>query len=370
MLINDDECDTEYPEALEDERLFAEDLLNPLPPTFLLATIHVVRLLSPLSRLFRSLCITNEILAKFENHLGDCLQLFPKVLHIAAPDPLEPRMLGPIICFQNTRLMLHRHNLSPSCSPEQRLQAIDQCFNAARDTTDLISRCTFQGMTAADLDQRFALVASTFFCTHLWRCMLFLLFRHQFDAFFLQLRILSSIGVHKAVNISCGRYLAFFIRRLIEHYDKSNTKIEHEEELLVYVSGDLQASTNSWAWGNAETGTLLSRRQKHGKPRHTQGTELGQSPSDAISSTWANSLEPEEQQDWGGWDLVGKSARHLQQLVTNLRDPGGSNPPGLQLPQITAQGASPLSTTSRSAVPPSAPSADSSRSRMKITNII
>ena len=56
MLINDDECDTEYPDMLEDERSMfdaSSPASNPPPSVLLLANIHVARLLAPLAKLFR-----------------------------------------------------------------------------------------------------------------------------------------------------------------------------------------------------------------------------------------------------------------------------------------------------------------------------
>ena len=55
MLINDDECDTEYPQVLDEERLVTDDIQTPLPPTLLLASVHVARLLAPAAASLRRL---------------------------------------------------------------------------------------------------------------------------------------------------------------------------------------------------------------------------------------------------------------------------------------------------------------------------
>lgn len=346
-----------------------EDVQTPLPATLLLASVHVSRLMAPLAKMFRSLCITNEALTKFETHLGECLKLLPQPLQPSTTTPLDPCLMAPILYFQNTRLLLHRHNLSPSSSPEQRSQAIERCVQAARDTATVLSRCMVPHTQSPDWEQRFILSSTTIICTHLWRCMLLLLFQQFFDAFYVILRAASAINDARFINICCGRHLSFFIRRLIEYYERGGSlDPEHDEEILVYVSADLQASTNSWVWGNAETGTHLSRRQKHGRPRNLH-TENEHFPGNAASApSWDGLLSEEEQHDWGGWQHVENSARYLQRLCDSRqhrmhdqhpspypRQPGSNeHNPGLTLP--------PLNT-------PNTPTGDS-RSRMTIANII
>ncbi|RMZ85753.1 hypothetical protein DV737_g479, partial [Chaetothyriales sp. CBS 132003] len=256
MLINDDECDTEYPDILADERSIFDTTnvaSDPPPSVILLANIHVARLLSPLAKLFRSLCITNDTLARFEGYLSDCMQLFPSALRLASGAPLDPRIISPLASFQNTRLMLHRHNLSPSCSPEQRAQAIDQCFNIARDTAHVISRC-MTGPLAHEAEERLIVATSG------------------------------------AVDL------------------------EQDEEVVAYLSGDLQATTNSWVWGNAETGTHLSRRQKHGRPKQGSQDSDHSSPAPTQPPSRDSMLSEEEQQDWGGWENLERGARFLQEI--------------------------------------------------------
>jgi hypothetical protein len=315
MLINDDECDTEYPEVLDEERLMGDDVNTPLPATLLLANVHIARLMGPLARMSRSLCITGEALIKFEAHLGDCMRLLPRPLQLTANTALDPCILPPLIAFQNTRVMLHRHNLSPSCSVEQRALAIEQCVGASRDTAAILSRCMPPHPQSHEWEQRFVLAATTLLCTHMWRCMLFLLFRQLFDGFHVLLRAAATIDDTRSVNVSCGRYIAFFVRRLTERLEQSNNlDVDQDEELLVYLSADLQASTNSWVWGNAETGTHLSRRQKHGRPKNVPIEHESHPRSTPKSPSWDNVLSDEETHDWGGWQNIERSARHLQQL--------------------------------------------------------
>ena len=381
MLINDDECDTEYPDILEDERSMfdaANPATNTPPSVLLLANVHVARLLAPVARLFRSLCITNDTLLKYEGHLRDCMHLFPPALQLASSSPLDPRSLPPLINFQNTRIMLHRHNLSPSCSLEQRVQAIEQCSSVARDTASVISRC-LGGQSQQEVDERLVLAATTLCCTHLWRCLLFLLFRPLDEAFFTILRASSVVGSTKAINVCCGRHLSFCLRKLLEKFEVAGAiDLEQDEEFLVYLSGDLQASTNSWVWGNAETGTHLSRRQKHGRPKQPSQDGEQASPVSTQSPSWDSMLSQEEQHDWGDWDRLERCARYLQQLQQRrLQQQLHQHEKHVSiLPRVSTQSSGPTGQAQEQLGPtlapisPSTQSSESSRSRMTIANII
>ncbi|KIV86934.1 hypothetical protein PV11_02510 [Exophiala sideris] len=378
MLINDDECDTEYPQVLDEERLVTDDLQTPLPPTLLLASVHVARLMAPLAKMFRSLCITNEALTRFETHLGECLQLFPRQVQLSSTAALDPCIMVPLIYFQNSRILLHRHNLSPSSSPEQRAQAIEQCVHAARDTAGVLSRCMVPNAKSQDWEQRFILSSTTLLCTHMWRCMLLLLFRQFFDAFFIVLRAAATINDARSINVCCGRYLSFFLRRLITHFEgPTSLGPEHNEEILAYLTADLQSSTNSWVWGNAETGTHLSRRQKHGRPKHLNSENEPQSTPSAQSPSWDNFLSEEEQHDWGGWSHVEQAARYLQRLWENRQHRAPDQIPSPYPQQQQPLPPLPPPSTSNTPVPGLpplivAPNQESSenRTRMKIASII
>lgn len=364
MLINDEDCDTEYPHPFDEENAISSDPLNAHQPSILLATLHIARLLSPLAKLTRSLCINTETLNRFESYLASCMHLFPQQLQLASNTPLDPLTITPLICFQNARLLLHRHNLSPSCSLDQRYQSISHCVIAAQDTAKIIDRCT----GSPDWKQRFLTGATTFLCTHLWRCMLFLIFRRSFEPFFVILRASTLLDDSRAVNISCGRYLSFFVRRLIDRLEQERyADLEQDEEILVYLSADIQASPNSWAWGNAETGTLLSRRQKHGRPRNTTVDSEQYEPPDR-KMAWRSQLSEEEQSDWGGWERVERAVQYLQHLQESIPLPRPpSQPPA---PPITR---SPESDDSQRSSGPSqgtASASDSTRSRMTIASII
>lgn len=318
MMIQDDDCDTEYPGCLDDDR-HIEDPFYPQKATLLLASVHVARLLASLAKLFRSLCITNDATQIFEVHLENCLHLFPQQFQPEATGPLDPLTIAPILYFQNTRLLLYRHNMSPACSTEQRYAAIDQCAMTAQATADIVSRCFASPGPSEQVNIRLRVSATFLLCTHLWRCMLFLAFRQRWKWFHILLRFVALIGESKPINISCGRHLSFFLHKLIERHQSSELNgLEGSEDLLVLLSGDLQAGTNSWVWGDLETGTHLSRRQKHNKSM----APISGSSAQSETSSWNSHLSPEEKRQWGGWQKVYEAAIWLeeaQESALNMR---------------------------------------------------
>lgn len=312
MLIADEDCDTEYPEPLEDEEKMS-NIFHPQRPTILLACIHVARLLAPLARLCRSLCITAEAIKKYEAHLAGCMELFPTQLQIGTTGPLDPLDMAPLLHFQNARLLLYRHNMSPACSPEQRSTSINNCALTAQGTANIFQRCFLNAESETEsIRLRLKASASFLTCTHVWRCMLFLAFRQLWQEFRILLHFVALVGDSKPINISCGRHLSLFLHLLIDkHHQGAVSNFEEDEDLIVLLSGDLQAGTSSWVWGNTETGTLLSRRQKHSRTAPT-ARELNDPSQSLPQITWSSSLTDEELRGWGGWQRLHEATQWLE----------------------------------------------------------
>jgi hypothetical protein len=161
------------------------------------------------------------------------------------------------------------------------------------------------------------------------------------------------------VNIACGRNLAFFLRLLTERLQSSGeVNLDKDEEMLAYVSGDLQASTdNSWVWQGSETGTALNINCK--TPSLVTGPD-GSSGSGAASSNAPimTVLTEQESKDWGGWEQVEWSIGNL----INMRAGGAAqkSPYGSATAQVT---------TPKQTTPPRSSSTPGS-SRISIANII
>lgn len=307
LSIDDRDCDVGLPCPVDDLYIQRQGIVIPqdVPqyPTPLLSTITVVRFISQLIDSLKAPTIATHILQSFDTHFSTCTDAFPPSCRLDSSADLNPQSLAPTIYLQNARLILHRHNLSPASSPEVRATAISSCFDAAKDTASLLSRTmhspstspTHPESSASGWQSLLAASASSMLCTHIWRCTLFLCFRGDYAAALICTQASAAIGDLRAVNTACGRNLAFFLKCLLERLQRGEDgNLEKLEEMMVYVSGDLQGSTeHSWVWQGSETGMALNG--------NSTSPTTGEA-SDAIPT--ATVLSAEEEKDWGGWEGI------------------------------------------------------------------
>jgi hypothetical protein len=320
-LIEDADCDVGLPAAIDDHYIHDAGMLVPngaSPLTnFILPIIHVVRAVSQLIKTLKSPIISPSTLATFDTHFASCMTAFPPPCQLSSNDPLDPRMLAPVCHLMNARLILHRHNLTTSCPPEVRSSAIEQCIRASLDSTSLFARAMTPSTPLSPSTPPFGPTANAMTCTHIWRCTLFLLFGGHFDAALTCIRASASVGTLRDVNVACGRNVAFFLTSLIEQRRAGGligskgyrAGRDLDEELMAYVSGDLQSSTeNSWVWAGSETGMNIGGGT-------AAGGKVGPSPTLMSSGREDGTtvLTDVEARDWGGWErveyLVGVLAR-------------------------------------------------------------
>lgn len=194
-----------------------------------------------------------------------CLEAFPSH-HRTRTGYLDPCSILPVVYLQNSRFILHRHNLTVFSAPEVRAAALDHCNLIARDTTQLLSRCMTNPPTSLHLHSpprhpwaswkaRLVSAASAFLCTHIWRCTLLLCLRGDFKSALICAEVSSTFGDARPVNVSCGKYLAFFLDRLLQKAQLGlRADLENDEEMIAYVSGDLQGNIEqSWVWHGKES---------------------------------------------------------------------------------------------------------------------
>lgn len=315
LLINDQDCDVDLPCPI-DEQFISEGASVPenSQATPLLATIHVVRSIGQLIKTLRCPVITSATLETFERHFSACLATFPVQYLPKSDQHLDPRSLAPIIHLQNARFILHRHNISPLCPPEVRYPAIQYCLETALDTARLLSRCMH---TPADAQHRYqvnsngdwrlllASSASTMLCVHIWRCVLMLLFREEYSAALLCVQASAAIGDACSVNNACGRYTAFFLRLLLDRLRRPEVVVlDRDEEMLAYVSGDMQSTTEeSWIWQGSETGSQLPIVS----PRSSNAPFGG----NAMHGPRPESRSEEQELEWEGWAWVQRTIEYL-----------------------------------------------------------
>ncbi|KAI1084709.1 fungal-specific transcription factor domain-containing protein [Whalleya microplaca] len=380
FVIDDADCDTALPEPFDDHFLRTEGPVfpqNAKPLTHSLhAIINIVRSFSAMRKAFSSLAIDPPRLATFESHFVTCQKTFPTPCEPDSKSPIAPHMLMPLAYLLSARLHLHRHNLAPGCPPEARSDAIQQCMVTAMDTAQLIMRTN---ATLAD-------TATALIVTHIFRSTLFLLLTGWYEPATTCLRALKSIDVRRDVAVPCGRFLAFFVQALMGKQQELiallprstppgyppqavlpdpravQEALIRDEELLTYVSADMQAdSETAWVWMGAERDVLTTPPLSSGGGLAHQDNRTG--------------LNAQEREDWGGWDSL---IEHILELAPGVSSPASSyasQPQGLppiktEIGANIPRGSTTAPGSSRNS--PAAGSASGSRSaeRISIANII
>ncbi|KAK3386541.1 fungal-specific transcription factor domain-containing protein [Podospora didyma] len=336
-LIDDADCDVSLPAPVDDHFIHDHGMLVPNgaePLTHsLLAVIHVVRSYTALSRALSTPVIATTRLATFDNHYLKCLRSFPQPCDPLSHMSLSPVLLNPLIYLLHARLLLHRHNLAPSCPHESRITAVEQCTNTALETASLLSR------TTSSLPDG----ATALLTTHVFRCTLFLLLRNYLEQASVCIRALAAIGERQDVAAPCGRFLSFFVSALAlkraeykaflaQSQPPSFSPPPHstttalqdallrDEELIAYVSADLQAGQETaWIWAGGERET-----QSHQPiPSPTAAPKQGLSSLDTRTS-----LSSDERWEWasGGWERLQGSVQSLASSGSAITTP--TAPPG------------------------------------------
>ena len=321
MLINDDDCDIGLPLSAEDQ--YIADIGPQQSPNILLCTIHLVRLIGPLLQSLNAVVISPLTLNLFDSHFTSCMRAFPPNCHINHASPLEPRYLHLICHLQNNKLVLHRHNLSTSCSPDLRAAAMESCVNTSKDTATLLERLmrwTPNDNSESPQTWQSGLVsnATAMLCTHIWRCTLFLLYSGRYVEALTCIKVSTVIGETRAVNQGCGRNLWGFINLLSEK--KNIGELDTDDGLLAIASGDVQGSKSSWIWVDSGTENSVSdavRQENLADVRRQVQPPLppaGMKPLDSIRDhepAPAPASTTEESRGWRGWATMEWMMRDL-----------------------------------------------------------
>ena len=339
-MIDDSDCDVSLPAGVDDHFIHDGGMLVPNgaePLTHsLLAIIHVVRSYTALGRALATPVIAPTRLATFDQHFASCLRTFPQACDPSSNAALSPVLLNPLVYLLHARLLLHRHNLTPTCPPDVRLTAVEQCTHTAIDTASLLQR------TTSALPEG----ATVLLATHIFRCALFLLLTNYLDQASVCIRTLTAINAHREVAAPCLRFLAFFMSTLASKRNEYATFLAQatppghapqpfapppprpssgalreallrDEELLAYVSADLQAgSETSWVWVGGE--------------REAQQQQPLPQPKDSLFSLEVRTgLTQDERWEWtapGTWEKLDDLLRNLASgsaTPTAAAAPGG-----------------------------------------------
>ena len=240
---------------------------------------------------------------------------FPAHHQLNAQGYLDPHQAPPIIYLQNARLMLHRQNMGMKNPPEIRLKAINSCVRVAKDTARLLSRCMqppprlpTEPHSQDSWRGPLLSAASAFLCTHIWRCALFLAYRADYESALICAQAGATMDSARPVNAACGRYLDFFLKKLVTRIDGDRSfNLDADEEILALVSGDLQGSAeNSWVWIDKE---------REGTNYRSHGSQF--SPVNPTPVTAQDDVS-----NWSQWDNILSTLRRLlrdeRQRMTHL----------------------------------------------------
>ncbi|ORY13395.1 fungal-specific transcription factor domain-domain-containing protein [Clohesyomyces aquaticus] len=326
MLINDDDCDVSLPSSVADRYIqpqgFARAAPNQSTFTGFVASIQASKIFSEVYRTSRSSSLPVSILQAYEDKFRARLVLFPESYQPESTLSLEPAALSPVLLLQFCRFHLCRRNLSPVCRPLERADALRRCLLVAQDTAKYISRTLPMKTEWPEEDRRkwhsrVNQIASNALCVHLWRCMLILCFQSDYEGARMCFHLSSAIAESRKVNTACGKHLLFFLECLLDRVRSGDGghQLEHDEEMLAYVSGDMQGHLeHSWIWTGSDyshgAGAAQNSPRIAVSPRSAdeqmQGTHLPIRPSTATSDSGMT--------DWGGWGRVEQAILHLMEI--------------------------------------------------------
>ncbi|OMP83025.1 hypothetical protein BK809_0001217 [Diplodia seriata] len=375
VLIDDEDCEVSWPAAVDDSYIQPHGISRPSPGQPMMITLHntipVMRFLGQLKKTLKARTIGAATLQTYEDYFRAIMSSFPETYQLAPESYVDPGVLTSVLVLPFARFHLSRHNLSSACHPAERIDALNRCLAVAQDTAKYISRSMLSppafhdgagepGFRGDSWQARILATAKHMLCTHLWRCTLVLCFRAEYVAALTCVRASAAIGSARKVNMACGRNLSFFLDRLTERIQSgtgSQTMLEVDEEMLAYVSGDLQGSTeNSWVWVGSDTGIKLNA------PTTTQGQNalnaaaVAKDPSQARKASGGSSengepmqednerypaprmnsmLTDKESREWGGWERIERQiatlleeqrSRHHAQVHAQMQQPAFYQP--------------------------------------------
>lgn len=209
--------------------------------------INVARALSQLNTVLRGPVVSAANFQIFDDYLNTCAALLPPIFHQPA-EPLDAKILSPAMYLQNARLLLYCHNIRLATTRSARTQAFNNCTSVIRDTARLISRvmlppASYSEAQRANYDWQtpFSLATLALSCTHLWRTILLLLLKSEYELALTCIHASATLGTQRAVNSACGHHIGSFLECLVGKVQRDivGPALEEDEDLLAFISSDL-----------------------------------------------------------------------------------------------------------------------------------
>ena len=247
------------PSASTAQRQFSQDHQGDFP---FLSLVRVAEgIFYPISSLRESF-LEDLVIRSTDNQLLNCLIHLPLHHYLSTTGVTDPSVIYPVLLLQNARLIMYRHNLTPLAPMTSRYQAIDECSNVAQQTAQFISKFTPKREDTSTSQapapwEGYPRAIYVILYMHFFRCALFLVFRGDFTAALVCARASASLGSTSPVSRACRQYLMFFLRYL-GHKVPSNPepRREPDEDLIAYLSADVQRSDASWVFRSSDVSAL------------------------------------------------------------------------------------------------------------------
>jgi hypothetical protein len=333
------DSDIPWPHTVDDKWMHPLGISRPLPHQLTHLTINtvvpVVRFTAQLKKTLKAHVISLPTLQTYDDYFRAILSGFPEEYQLSSESYLEPFAFNALVPFQLARFQLYRHNLNAYCSPQQRTDAIDRCYSVALETVRYISRCMQPPPSSperpADAGKTWQEIlnasVNNLLCRHVWRCTLMLCLRGDFAAAMTCVHFLNAVGETRKLNIACGRYLAFFLDKLIERMQSglaSQQEVEMDFEILAYASGDMQGELeNGFVWAGAQVPQPASASAS---PNFSTPTGMQAQPFADEGLPASALLTEKERTDWGGWERV---ERQINVLMGEQQRRSRHQPPPL-----------------------------------------
>lgn len=329
LLTDEDDCDAGWPTSFDDQHLQPHDLTKPragLKSRYDAASIiPVIRLVPALKRTLKEPVVSVATLQSYDDYFRRVASATPELYQIGSEAHLDLISIKSVLTLQIVRFHLYRHNLSPACHPAERVYAVNRLLDVAQETAKYIMHGlqTPPGTAGSEFgpgtqaypsfEKKVRAIASNMLARHCWRCVLVLCFRAEYATALTCLQVNAAIGDMRKLNVACGRNLAFFLDRLLERIRNGYATPQHleqDEEMLAYMSGDMQGTESAWIWAGSELAGSPSAAMH--KPNSMAATPLSANPNengDYIANN--TSLSEQEAQDWGGWERLERVIRQL-----------------------------------------------------------
>ena len=385
-MINDDDCDT------PGIRRPSQQLGSPPPPGQWELMVQIARIVPQVQKAFKSAVIPSAMMVPLLEQIKACSMTLAPQHQPASAEYLDAGFLVPMIHLQNLELLLHRHNLSPSCPAEARTIALEGCVAVAQETARFFSRVipnpypptpgTPAGHAPARWDDALRHAATAALCTHLWRCTLFLSATGDDEGALICASASRAVGGARPANRACGRYLEFWLGVLRDRRRRGGGggPLDEDDTRLAYLSADLQSNPDqAWVW-QAPAPPLWPADHPAAdvevSPRSIPPVLGHRSP--AANPGAGGAVAEAEARAWDGWARVVDTLRGWRDDAVGLRpsppQPPPSSGPRLrpsppQQPSSSGPRLGPSPGSQHPAPPPTA-SAASPSNRMSIADII